>query len=108
MNLKMKAKVFLIGFIIFYIFQLITMAAAISIGSPAINRDDAKGAGTRIELLGAADGTGTITEVVIFAYSEMADCEVATFYLEAGTNYSTRRFGVRVCYRSNFLPASAK
>ena len=65
----------------------------IDIGSPAINRGDSLlSAWTYIDLTNPADYSGKITSVEIYARSgyNLVNCEVATFFLVSGSNYSTR------------------
>jgi hypothetical protein len=85
-------KVLLIGFVVFCIFQMMVMAAAIDVGSGAINRDGHAGNTdkTMIDKGNTANASGTITSVEIWAYSNMTDVEVATFYVVSGNNLSTR------------------
>lgn len=87
-------KVLLISFIIFCIFQMMVMATAIDIGSVAIDGNDYWLTGTWINGANPANETGTITTVKIYAQTgyPLAGCKVATFYLEAGTNFSTRDY----------------
>ena len=59
---------------------------AIDIGSPAIDRATAVGDGnTILEIGNPANAAGTITSVFLWANTELADCEVGTFFGAAGT-----------------------
>ena len=63
----------------------------IDIGSPAINRLDNMGTNyTIVNKSNPANASGTITSIEIWAYAELANCEVATFYVVSGDNLSTR------------------
>ena len=65
--------------------------AAIDIGSTASDRTGtADSANTYINKTNPADGDGTITTVEIWADTELADCEVATFS-EGAANIMTSR-----------------
>jgi len=85
-------KILLIGFIIFYIFQMVVMAIDIDIGSLAIDRPGAMSATNRtyINERNPANANGEITTVEIWANVDMTDVEVATFYNVSGTNFSSR------------------
>lgn len=85
-------RVLLIGFVVFCIFQMMVMAAAITIGSAAENRNTYSTVYTLVSALNAASGSGTITSIEIWANTEMANCEVATFYIVSGSNLSTRDY----------------
>jgi len=66
---------------------------AIDIGPAAIDRSTFFDSGyTIVAKENPANDTGTITRVEIFAVSgkDLADCEVATFYVVSGDNLSTR------------------
>ena len=70
-----------------------TPPTEIDIGSPAINRDGYLDmAWTYIDLTNPANASGKITSVEIYARANynLANCEVATFFLVSGSNYSTR------------------
>jgi len=65
--------------------------AVIDIGSPAVYDASYNGSGyTYINMNNPANDTGKITSVEIYANTILSDCEVATFYLVSGSNYSTR------------------
>lgn len=67
------------------------MATAIEVGYAAISRD--AGADVRTTICGAAaDGTGKITSVEIWARTEMAGCEVAIFTQGEANVFSTRDY----------------
>lgn len=69
----------------------IVLATAITIGGECINRGSywSNTGYTLIDRNSPADGTGKITTIEIWCYTNMTDTEVATFYLVGG-NYSTR------------------
>ncbi|MBA7568986.1 hypothetical protein ES708_10723 [subsurface metagenome] len=68
-------------------------AADIDIGNPAIYRAGLLLSGyTFIDLNNPTDASGKITSVELYAYETLSNCEVATFYLVSGTNYSTRDY----------------
>lgn len=84
-------KILLIIAITFCIFQMVVLADLIDIGSSAENRTGTLNAvNTVINLVNPANVSGAITKVQIYCDSNLADCEVATFFLVSGTNYSTR------------------
>lgn len=86
-------KLLLIGFIVFCIFQMVVMADTIDVGIPATDRVSSYGAGyTRITRDNPANLSGKITSVEIYARSgyNLANCEVATFFVVSGDNLSTR------------------
>lgn len=84
-------KILLVIALALCIFQMIVLATAVDIGSPAIEgAGNYSNAATRINRENPANVTGVITSVAIYAGAEMSDCQVATFYIEAGTNLSTR------------------
>ena len=70
------------------------MATAIDIGSEASDRTNSWGTTvvTVINKNTPATGTGKITTVEIWAATEMAGCEVATFFVVSGNNLSTRDY----------------
>ncbi|MBA7552390.1 hypothetical protein ES705_44951 [subsurface metagenome] len=63
----------------------------IDIGYPAIDRESSL-AGLRTAIMAGnpANAAGTITTVEVYAYSDMIDCEVATFFVVSGNKLSTR------------------
>jgi len=86
--LKIK-KILSIIAIVLCIFQLVVLATAINVGQEAINRGAAWSARTFINN-GIANESGTITSIEIWAFSEITNLEVATFY-STGTNaFATR------------------
>lgn len=86
-------KIFIIIFLILAIFQLVVLAIAIDIGSPAINRAANRPSGdTRIILTNPANETGIINTIEIWAVNNLSGVEVATFYLVSGDNYATRDY----------------
>jgi hypothetical protein len=70
--------------------------ADIDIGSGATNRSGSVSGGgyTDIDLNNPANGTGTLTSVEIWANTDLANCEVGTFYLDSGTTYVCRSSAV--------------
>ena len=66
--------------------------AAIDIGSEATNRDYDNGqySYTLINKGNPANEDGKITNVEMWVDTSLVNCEVATFYLVSGSNYSTR------------------
>ena len=65
--------------------------AAIDIGSAAIDRaGTAAAAYTLIAVENPANLSGKITSIEIWAATDLVNCEVATFYVVSGTNFSTR------------------
>jgi len=67
--------------------------ASIDIGAAAIDRSSTGPSGyTNIYPDNPANDTGAITSVEIWANSQLSNCEVATFYLVSGNNYSTRDY----------------
>ncbi len=88
-------KILLTVLFILAIFQMVVLATAIDIGDTAINRGSVTGEGyTYINNGNPANATGTITSVEIWANTNLADVEVATFYLVSGsenTSYYTSR-----------------
>jgi hypothetical protein len=83
-------KILLIIFFIMIIFQMITLATAIDVGSEAINRSTYNNEGTSVDRNNPANASGTITSVEIYANSAMSNVEVATFFVVSGNNLSTR------------------
>lgn len=66
--------------------------AAIDIGAAAIDRASYTGSFTIIGKENPANDTGSITSVEIWAYSNLSNCEVATFFVVSGNNLSTRDY----------------
>jgi hypothetical protein len=67
--------------------------AAIAVGNTVSDRLSYRASGTTIiDKNVAADGTGTINTVNIWAVDtyDLVECEVALFYIVLGANYSTR------------------
>lgn len=85
----MKKILLIIAFTVI-IFQMVVLAIAIDVGSPAINRALTQGTYTTMGLTNPANATGIITSVEIWVNNDVSNCEIATFYLVSGTNYSTR------------------
>ena len=86
-------KILLIIILIMAIFQLVVLATAIVIGNEASNRAGTLStSATWIAKDGAADGTGTITTIEIWANSAMAGVEVATFFAVDATHFTTRDY----------------
>ena len=85
-------KILIIIALTFLIFQMVVLATAIDIGSPAIDRSTNRVGGyTYVNQTNPANETGTITSIEIWAtLVSMVDCEVATFYVVSGNNLSTR------------------
>jgi len=86
-------KILLIIAIVFCIFQMVVLAVAIDIGSPAIDRS---GHGdpnwTDINKDNPANATGKITSIEVYAVSgyPLYNFEVATFFNVFGNYFSTR------------------
>jgi len=78
--------------LIFLIFQMVVLAIAIDIGTPAIDRPATMSPLTRIITENLANETGKITSVEIWALTNLTDCEVATFYAVDETHYTTRDY----------------
>lgn len=86
-------KILLIGFIIFCIFQIVVLAVDIDIGAFAIDRTNTfTGPFTVVNKVNPANATGKITSVEIWANTDLANCEVATFFVVSGNNLSTRDY----------------
>ena len=85
-------KILLIITLVFCIFQMVVLATAIDIGVDFDYEGSYSiGARTIISLVNPANASGTITSVTIHNVGyDMVDCEVATFFLVSGNNYSTR------------------
>lgn len=66
-----------------------TRKAFLSVGAPPIVRDDFGATNTYIDGSCSCSWSGTITRVQIYAFSNLSNCEVATFY-KVGNNFSTR------------------
>jgi len=67
--------------------------AVINIGDAAIDRASTHiAAYTHVTCSSPATGTGTITQIEIYANSDMTNVQVATFYVVSGNNLSTRDF----------------
>jgi len=81
-------KILLIVALVLCIFQMVVLATAIDIGSPAIDRTNWYGEYmTFIEMGNPANETGKITSVEIYAYSAMSGVKVAIFYRPDPDNY---------------------
>lgn len=85
-------KIILIIAIVFCIFQMIVLAAAISIGNAAIDRPGYTGSNTTlVERMNPANATGKITSVEVYTYEDCANAQVGIFYVASGLdNLSTR------------------
>ena len=85
-------KILLIIVLIMAIFQMVVLAVAIDIGSEAIDRPNNHDCTnyTFVWLDNPANATGIITSIEIYAYTDLTDCEIATFYVESGNNLTTR------------------
>lgn len=85
-------KILLIIALTFYIFQLIVLAVAIDIGSPAVDRaaGTTNARRTYINKNNPANLSGTITQIEIWPNVTLNDCEVATFFIIGGDIMSTR------------------
>ncbi len=67
------------------------LITAISVGGEAIDRGNSAGAGyTRIDMNNPASGTGKITSIEIWAYTDLSSMEIGIFYIVAGNNLTTR------------------
>jgi len=64
--------------------------ALIDIGSPAIDRAVTGPSSTLVDKNNPANASGKITEIRVWAYTDLLNCEVATFYIVSGNNLSTR------------------
>ena len=62
----------------------------IDIGDPAIDRATSIGPYTSVSKGNPANLTGKITSVEIWAFENLSNCEVATFFVVSGNNLSTR------------------
>lgn len=83
-------RLILIIVISLLLLQMIVLAAVITMGNEAINRDSGGGSGnTWVDRLNPADGAGTITTVEIWAKTTIQGCEVATFSA-VGNDLTTR------------------
>ena len=77
--------------LIFIMFQTVAAYSTIDIGSPAINRTATKDAGiTWVNKANPANAAGVITSIEIWAYENLSNVEVATFYMIDTNDYSTR------------------
>ena len=64
----------------------------IDIGEAAINRATNSGKATLVAKGNPANASGVLISVEIWAYSEMSNVEVATFFVVSGDNLSTRDY----------------
>lgn len=86
-------KILLIIALTLCIFQMVVLAIAIDIGSPAIDRATSFTPNTTlIDKNNPANDTGTITSVKIYSAATLSNVEVATFFWISGSNYSTRDY----------------
>ena len=84
-------KILLIIALVLCIFQLIVMAAAITIGLPATDRPNALSTdNTCVNKLAVASETGTITSIEVWANEDLTNVRVATFFLVSGNNLTAR------------------
>lgn len=86
-------KLLLIIALTLLIFQMVVLAIAIDIGSPAIDRSSAVSYGTtNVTKCNPANESGIITSIEIYAVSgySMVNCEIATFFVVSGNYLSTR------------------
>lgn len=88
-------KILLAIFIIIMILSINVLAISIDIGNAATNRGSyvvGSDGWTYIDLANPANASGKITSVELYAVNgyNLANCEVATFFLVSGSNYSTR------------------
>ena len=83
-------KILLIITIALCIFQMVVLAIAIDIGAPAIDRGATLSNYTVINKDNPANETGKITSIEIWANVNLTGCEVATFFIVSGNNFSTR------------------
>jgi hypothetical protein len=84
-------KILLLIFTIILILSVNVLAVDIDIGTPAIDRASAGNAiYTYINVSNPANASREITSIEIWANVAMTGCEVATFYVVSGTNFSTR------------------
>ena len=85
-------KILSIIFVTLCIFQMVVLATGITIGYPAIEeRTNVFTSGYTIICLDVpANESGKIISVEIWAASTMYNTEVATYFLESGSNYTTR------------------
>ncbi|MBA7510899.1 hypothetical protein ES705_02888 [subsurface metagenome] len=84
-------KILLIIFTIILILSINVLAVDIDIGMPAIGRSYYMGNNITLVIKdNPADATGKITTVEIWSYTDLANVEVATFYVVSGNNLSTR------------------
>jgi len=66
------------------------MATVINIGNDAVTRSSSFANYTIVDKKNPANESGKITSIEIYAHANMSDCEVAIFYIESGTNLTTR------------------
>jgi len=84
-------KILLIIALTFLIFQMVVLATAIDMGSPAVDGDSyTTGAKTVIERTNPANESGTITSVEVWVNTAMTQVQVATFEEISTDRFSTR------------------
>jgi hypothetical protein len=83
-------KILLTVLFILAIFQMVVLATAIDVGSAAINGDTTSILATLVSRDNTANETGVITSVEIWAETNLANCEVATFDEGASSILTTR------------------
>ena len=83
-------KILLIIALTLLIFQMVVLATEITIGQEAKNRASYLDPYIMVNMGVAADGTGKITSIEIWANTTLSDCKVATFFVVSGNNLSTR------------------
>lgn len=69
---------------------IVGITEPIDIGSAALDRADYVGSQTSINKINPANKTGKITKVEIWCNMDLENCEVATFFVVSGNNFSTR------------------
>ena len=86
-------KILLTIFTIILILSVNVLAVDIDIGMPAIDRAFyLAGPRTAVNKGNPANATGIITTVEVWAYADMTNCEVATFYEETTNKLTTRDY----------------
>jgi len=86
-------KILLAILIIIIILSINVLAVDIDIGCPAIDRASyLAGPRTVINKGNPANATGIITTVEIYAYANLTDCEVTTFYEGTANRLTTRDY----------------
>ncbi len=83
-------KILVIGFIVFFIFQMITMATVVDMGAPAIDRLSGTDIGTYVSMENPASDVSYMTSVEIWAKTTLSGVIVATFENTSGNNLTSR------------------